>query len=134
GWGGASYEVGRDAAPACAARNRVPGRPPGSLHGVLLAPRGSGRRTTRKRKRCRGGAPRGAGAPRKSARVRRSGVARTRIGPLWSNPGHAPLRRAIPLMSGGGKKTEYGRTPAAGKETGAACRWLRTTPLASRPL
>src|SRR5262249_363666 len=42
----ASYEVGRDAAPACVARNRVPGRPPGSLHGVLLVPRGAGRRPT----------------------------------------------------------------------------------------
>src|SRR5262247_2080722 len=116
----ASYEVGRDAAPACAARNRVPGRPPGSLHGVLLAPRKSGRRTTRKRKRCRGGAPRGAGAPRKSARARRSGLARTRIGPPWSNPGHAPLRRAIPLISGEGKRREYGQTPAPDPSPGAS--------------
>src|SRR5262245_66498791 len=42
----ASYEVGRDAAPACVARNHVPGRPPGSRDGVLLAPRRSGRRRT----------------------------------------------------------------------------------------
>jgi hypothetical protein len=117
----ASYEVGRDAAPACAARNRVPGRPPGSLHGVLLAPRGSGRRTTRKRKRCRGGAPSGAGAPRKSARARRSGLARLKIGPVWSNPGHAPLRRAIPLMSGDGKRENGIRAdPSARTKSGAS--------------
>src|SRR5262245_39031847 len=42
----ASYEVGRDAAPACVARNHVPGRPPGSRDGVLPAPRRSGRRRT----------------------------------------------------------------------------------------
>src|SRR5262245_13421090 len=72
-----------------------------------------------KAERCRGGAPRGAGARVMSARARRSGLARTRIGPPWSNPGHAPLRRAIPLIRGTEREGKYGRTPAPGKATGA---------------
>jgi hypothetical protein len=65
-----------------------------------------------KAERCRGGAPIGAGARVMSARARRSGPARTQIGPPWSNPGHAPLRRAIPLIRGEAKRREYGQTPA----------------------
>src|SRR5262245_19892606 len=72
-----------------------------------------------KAERCRGGAPRGAGARVMSARVRRSGLARTQIGPLWSNPGHAPLRRAIPLVSGEQEK-DIRANPRARQKTGAS--------------
>src|SRR5262245_32554847 len=55
-----------------------------------------------------------------SARVRRSGLARTQIGPPWSNPGHAPRRRAIPLISGDGKNWKTGEPPRPSKQTGAS--------------
>src|SRR5262245_17926285 len=47
-----------------------------------------------------------------SVRARRSGLARLTIGPVWRNPGHAPLRRAIPLILGEAKeKGTTGESP-----------------------
>src|SRR5262245_12327471 len=43
-----------------------------------------------------------------SVRARRSGLARA-IGPVWRNPGHAPLRRAIPLVRGTERVGSTGR-------------------------
>jgi hypothetical protein len=43
-----------------------------------------------------------------SARARRSGLARA-IGPVWRNPGHAPLRRVIPLIRGKEMNRNTGR-------------------------
>src|SRR5262245_12963637 len=55
-----------------------------------------------------------------SARVRRSGLARTRIGPPWRNPGHAPLRRAIPLIRGTEREERIRADPSARPKTGAS--------------
>ena len=124
----ASYEVGRDAAPAGVAyATTSPGGRRAAPHGGTMAPCGSGRRTTRKRKRCRGGAPRGAGARVMSARARRSGLARTQIGPPWSNPGHAPLRRPIPLIRGKQTEGNTGEPPRPPKKQGPANYCLRVS-------
>src|SRR5262245_27967106 len=55
-----------------------------------------------------------------SARVRRSGLARLTIGPVWRNPGHAPFGAPSPSFRGTGKEAEYGQTPVPDLSPGSA--------------
>jgi hypothetical protein len=109
--------AGRVAAPACAIRNRILGRPAGqSLPGVLR-PRRSGRC-----ERESGTMPRGAqmGAGRFPHR-RRQPVCAGRpeqSGPVREQSRASAPRRATPSHSGEGKRAEVGRTPAPKKQQG----------------
>src|SRR5215468_10793336 len=122
--------VGRDAAPARAAQHKPPpraalGKPPrgtktaGSVRLAVNAkavmPRGASRGRGRTRHVRQGpGVP---GPPVKN-------------GPVWRNPGHAPSRRATPLVSRGRKETG---PPRARPKSGAAVAWLFGTASAATP-
>src|SRR5262245_46451798 len=55
-----------------------------------------------------------------SARARRSGLARTQIGPVWRNPGHAPFGAPSPSCRGKEKEGDDGQTPAPDPSPGRA--------------
>src|SRR5215813_969043 len=112
-------KVGRDAAPASVAKRKATspggggepsrgaktaGRSDRSVEGVKPElPRGAPNGETHRYK-CVG--PAGQGSPRSDP------------GGSASNPDHASLRRAIPLVGGKENRRDYGRTPAPAQEQG----------------